>query len=46
MIRLFGEGYVDPLFWIREEIVEVVETRQNSNVNISASTNNRIKTIP
>ena len=30
MIRLFGERYVDPLFWIREEIIEVVDSRRKT----------------
>nr|QUF59376.1 cytochrome p450 CYP3045A1 [Brachionus angularis] len=34
MIKLFGEKYVDPLFWIREEVVEVVDTRQKENSKI------------
>jgi hypothetical protein len=33
MIKLFGEKFVDPLFWIREEVIEIVETRKNQNVN-------------
>ena len=27
-IKLFGEKFVDPLFWIREEVIEVVEARK------------------
>lgn len=32
MIKLFGERYVDPLFWIREEVIEVVEARRMANI--------------
>ena len=32
MIKLFGEKFVDPLFWIREEVIEIVEARKNQNV--------------
>ena len=34
MRKLFGEKFVDPLFWIREEVIEVVEARQSNNVCI------------
>ena len=29
-IKLFGERYVDSLFWIREEVIEVVEARRQT----------------
>jgi hypothetical protein len=32
MIKFFGEKYVDALFWIREEVIEIVEDRMNKGV--------------